>query len=64
MTGIMLQSSHCILPEVKADVVNSGIVTINGKVVHLIKNGQPLKAGDLIVGQCIKFDLLTGEVLK
>jgi hypothetical protein len=50
------------LVKFKACETNTGAVTINGKVLHLHKNGKPIKAGELVAGQVIEFDCNTGEV--
>lgn len=47
----------------KASHVNTGAVTINKRrLVTLTKNGEPLKAGDLIEGEEVTFDRETGAV--
>jgi hypothetical protein len=48
----------------KAINANTGPLTVNERrVVTLQRNGKPLMAGDLAVGEEVTFDRETGEVL-
>jgi hypothetical protein len=46
----------------RGNQINTGPVTFNGRVVHLVKNGKPLVAGDIYPGQTYEVDLDTGDI--
>lgn len=59
-----LKSIEGDLIKFKATSMNVGALEFHdgGRVIPLLRNGVPLKMGDLYVGEEIVFDRFTGEI--